>query len=116
MESDLVTRLFSARPISPLNGVTGSSRDEQLLQPPTPTPSYMPRSLLPFPLIPTMPSNPHDILEGSAQFATPMLGEPSKLEAAVDPGTISQGVALPTTPAHLRDRSSSSNAVPPESR
>ncbi|KAF8523027.1 hypothetical protein JB92DRAFT_3110334 [Gautieria morchelliformis] len=76
---------------------------------------YTPSSVLPFPPAPTTPSNPQDIPERSAQFATSILGEPWKFEAAVNPATISQGVALPPTPTHMRDRSSSSNAVPPES-
>ncbi|KAF8500637.1 hypothetical protein JB92DRAFT_2833868 [Gautieria morchelliformis] len=76
---------------------------------------YEQHSFLPIPLVPTTPSNGQDIPERSAQFGTPVVGSPWKLEAAGSPGTISQGVPLPRTPTHIRDRLPSFNAVPPES-
>ncbi|KAF8520964.1 hypothetical protein JB92DRAFT_3111461 [Gautieria morchelliformis] len=70
---------------------------------------YQQCSFLPIPLVPTTPSNGQDIPERSAQFATPIVGSSWKLEAAGRPGTISQGLPLPTTPTYMRDRLPSSN-------
>ena len=71
---------------------------------------------LPFPLHPATPINPQDILEPSARFSTPTLGEPWKFEAAATPTNISQfGVEQPTRPGSAQSIASSSNAIPPES-
>ncbi|KAF8508053.1 hypothetical protein JB92DRAFT_649239 [Gautieria morchelliformis] len=59
--------------------------------------TYTPSSALPWPLVPSTPSNSQDI---------PELSEPSNSEAVGNPATIPQGVALPCpkTPTHRRDR------------
>ena len=79
---------------------------------------YMQGSQLPFPLHPTTPCKPQDILERSARFSTPALSEPWKFEATVNPTNVSQlgdGVEQPARPGSAQSFASSSNVIPPES-
>ena len=84
-----------------------------------PLPVYFtPSSTLPYPLNPTTPLNMQDILERSTQFTTPVLGEPWKFDATVNPASVSQpgdSVGGPTTPGDAEAQPSSSTAAPPES-
>ena len=78
---------------------------------------YTQGSRLPFPLHPTIPRNPQDILERSAQ-STRASGKPWRFEASVNPTTISQlgdGMEQPVRPGSAQNFTSSANVVPPES-